>query len=579
MKTLNNNKFSSFIGRGGSFLGGSLFKLLALLIILFLTIPSYAQTNFQWEWFATGGKYCGMGSEIKDIVCDDSGNVYGIGTSTGSSQIFGSDTIKSLGNDDIIIFKYDSSGNVKWGKIFGGASWEQGYSIVLDKQGNIFICGGFHDSTYIDNIKLKSNGWYDVFFAKLNNAGEAIWAKNYGSASQDRGVKLAIDSQDNIYMLGYEYCVSGSTSITIDNNTASLQCGEMFLAKFNATGICLWNKRVGGTGQASLEQDMKIFNDSFIYIIGLYDKTFTIQGTTLYNSDYLKTNVFLEVFDANGNLKKVKQIGNTNSHIGYPEIEIDKNKNIHLAIQLFGDTVTFDTTIVATDSKTAFKGVYLQIDTNYNVVNVEKYFDCSRSAFTIDDNNNTYMIGEIQNTTIIIGKDSLTRTNEGLYLIKQNEERNKTLYQLYKLNNLYLSHLGLKYFNNNIYVFGNLNIGTIAQPWFLDLDTNHITDVGWFITKIKQIDSTTVGIDNGKLTMENRELTIFPNPANDKLYIKTTSQNPNIFVEIHNIYGQLLIDNEKLIIDNGLGVVNINHLDRGIYFVKIGNKTSKFIKQ
>ncbi|OFY22749.1 MAG: hypothetical protein A2X02_02240, partial [Bacteroidetes bacterium GWF2_29_10] len=521
MFTGRNSKFPSdggvSEGRGGSFGGshiGSLFKLLALLIILFLSIPSYAQTNFQWEWFATGGKYCGMGSEIKDIVCDDSGNVYGIGTSTGN-QIFGSDTIKSLGNDDIIILKYDSSGNVKWGKLLGGASWEQGYSIVLDKQGNIFICGGFHDSTYIDNIKLKSNGWYDVFFAKLNNAGETIWAKNYGSASQDRGVKLAIDSQDNIYMLGYAYCVSGSTSITIDNNTASLQCGEMFLAKFNATGICLWNKRVGGTGMENVVQTVQLFNDSLIYVAGLYEKNFTLGNYSFKTSNYL-SNAFFSVFRDNGTLKFAKAMGNENSYEWFTGLDFDKKGNMNFSVKVNSESLTINDSLYANNSN-GTKSVLFVFDSLYNIIEHYTTTNIIAGKFTFDDDYNIISAGSVGQNPIIVWNDTIIKTDPNVdrYILKQNSEGKILTSYLVSSNNLYLDMTKILYNNGNIYMCGNLNIGTAAKPWFLDLDTNHITDVGWFITKIKQIDSTTVGIDNGKLTMENRELTVFPNPAND----------------------------------------------------------------
>ena len=53
---------------------------------------------------------------------------------------------------------------------------------------------------------------------------------------------------------------------------------------------------------------------------------------------------------------------------------------------------------------------------------------------------------------------------------------------------------------------------------------------------------TIVSIENGELIIDNENVMIFPNPANDRLYIKTTSKKPNIFVEISNIYGQLIIN-------------------------------------
>ena len=149
---------------------------------------------------------------------------------------------------------------------------------------------------------------------------------------------------------------------------------------------------------------------------------------------------------------------------------------------------------------------------------------------------------------------------------------------------MYMDMTKILYNNGNIYMCGNLNIGSIGES-FIDLDSFRVTGKGWFLTKIKQIDSTTVGIDNGELIIDNEELIIFPNPANDKLYIKTKSNVHSVNIEVYDIYGKILIalrrtsfDNGELIIDNGVGSVNISYLDRGIYFVKVNGVTKRFVK-
>ncbi|OFY24910.1 MAG: hypothetical protein A2X02_10050 [Bacteroidetes bacterium GWF2_29_10] len=87
----------------------------------------------------------------------------------------------------------------------------------------------------------------------------------------------------------------------------------------------------------------------------------------------------------------------------------------------------------------------------------------------------------------------------------------------------------------------------------------------------------TLSIENSSLSIINYQLSIYPNPANDRLYIKTTSKRPNIFVEISNIYGQLILHSQFSIL-NSIATLNINHLDSGIYFIKIKNQTFKFVK-
>ena len=88
----------------------------------------------------------------------------------------------------------------------------------------------------------------------------------------------------------------------------------------------------------------------------------------------------------------------------------------------------------------------------------------------------------------------------------------------------------------------------------------------------------TSSVNNPQFSILNSPFSIYPNPASDKLYIKTTNQTKQLNIQIYDIYGQKVINNGELIIDNSIAVLNINNLNRGIYFVKIKNQTFKFVK-
>ena len=63
---------------------------------------------------------------------------------------------------------------------------------------------------------------------------------------------------------------------------------------------------------------------------------------------------------------------------------------------------------------------------------------------------------------------------------------------------------------------------------------------------------------------------IFPNPAHNSITIAGTVQNQNI--KIYDIMGKELLNTNKL-------TINISNFERGIYFVKVDNTISKFIKE
>ena len=72
---------------------------------------------------------------------------------------------------------------------------------------------------------------------------------------------------------------------------------------------------------------------------------------------------------------------------------------------------------------------------------------------------------------------------------------------------------------------------------------------------------------------------IYPNPTNDKLYIKAETEIEDVVV--YDIYGRHLVTETPSLQDNV--AINVENLKSGIYFVKIntneGNITKRFVKE
>lgn len=80
-----------------------------------------------------------------------------------------------------------------------------------------------------------------------------------------------------------------------------------------------------------------------------------------------------------------------------------------------------------------------------------------------------------------------------------------------------------------------------------------------------------VGILDNLFT-DNQDLAIFPNPAKDKITVTAEGSDK---VKIYNSDG-ILIHSENIVQTQD---INIQHLKSGVYFVKIGQKSSKLIKE
>jgi len=169
--------------------------------------------NGNWLWAKqTGGTNTDLG---QSIAVDANGNSYVTGYFWGNAT-FGTTTLTSSGQYDIFVAKMDSNGNWLWAKQAGGTSYDDGYSIAVDDNGNSYVTGYFYGSATFGTTTLTSSGNEDIFIAKLDINGNWLWAKQAGGTDDDYGKGIAVDDNGNSYITGYFYSSAtfGTTTLT-----------------------------------------------------------------------------------------------------------------------------------------------------------------------------------------------------------------------------------------------------------------------------------------------------------------------------------------------------------------------------
>jgi hypothetical protein len=109
------------------------------------------------------------------------------------------------GSNDIGLIKTDSSGNFIWSKSYGYFGDECGNSLQSTSDGNYIIAG------YTTSF---GNGDKDFWIIKINNAGDTLWTKYFGSTNDDIG-KSIIQNINGEYTLVGETHLTGSPSILL----------------------------------------------------------------------------------------------------------------------------------------------------------------------------------------------------------------------------------------------------------------------------------------------------------------------------------------------------------------------------
>ncbi|MFX0173977.1 MAG: hypothetical protein ACFE9L_18990 [Candidatus Hodarchaeota archaeon] len=179
-------------------------------------------------------------SSGKNIILDSNGSIIVHG---------------QYGNGNIIV-KYNNSGEQLWNQTYGQIwnFWEfrTGWDIASDSMNNIYLTGrvaGEHDWTG------------DGFLVKFNNSGVIQWEHEWGLGNEysEDGRYLAIDSEDNIYVVGSVI----NSSIVYD----------IFLRKYYANGTLAYPSQIWEGFGWEWVTDIEIDDMNNMYIIGITNST------------------------------------------------------------------------------------------------------------------------------------------------------------------------------------------------------------------------------------------------------------------------------------------------------------------
>jgi len=317
----------------------------AVLLLILSQFASAQNPSFEWAKQMGGTSSSCYGYSI---TTDAGRNVYTIGNFSGTVDFdpgAGTVNLISIGVIDIYIQKLDTAGNLLWAKQIGGTSSDEGYSITIDADGNVYTTGCFKDTIDIDpgvgTSYLTSVGFQDIFIQKLDSAGNFLWAKQIGGTSNDMGFSIITDAGGNVYTTG---CFKGTVDFDPGTGTANLtsvgHC-DIFIQKLDSVGNFLWAKQMGGT---SIDYGCSIATDAGgnVYTTGCFWLTVDFDpgvGITNLTSAGLD-DIFIQKLDSAGNLLWVIQMGETSYDQGR-SITTDDDGNI-FTTGYFNGTVDFD---------------------------------------------------------------------------------------------------------------------------------------------------------------------------------------------------------------------------------------------
>lgn len=286
--------------------------------------------ELDWSTF-----YGGFGEDaVNGMEVDVDGNIYitGYTSSTNAMAQLGYHNSYQGGFFDVYVAKLNPAGNRIWGTYFGGNKGDYGTEIAIDKNNKIYVTG----FTFSGNFETtpgvhqeELGNNYDAFLFKLNYTGSLIWSTLFGGGSYDYARGIAIDTLGDIY-------ISGSTSSSLAIADGGWQNeksagNDEFLAKFSPDGLRIWATYMGGE-KDDYSRAVGVDLENNVYLVGYTESTTGIAFSGFDNTWSGNYDCTLTKYNSAGELIWSTYFGG-NGDDNANGIDFDVNNNVYIAIQ------------------------------------------------------------------------------------------------------------------------------------------------------------------------------------------------------------------------------------------------------
>ena len=303
---------------------------------------------------------------------------------------------------------------------FGGTTGDFPSNVVVDSLGNAYITGDFQNTVNFGSGNITSSGGKDIFIAKFDTTGSLEWVKTYGDSSFDRGLDIAIDSSDNIYVTGYfiDTINFGGGNVTVTDPSSG--GSDLFVLKLNSSGEFQWVYTVGGSNNDN-GKGIDVDSSGNVYISGIFKDTVNFGGGDI--TSYGNFDIFVLKLNSSGVFQWVYHAGGTGNDQAYP-ISVDTNGNVLVAGYFF-DTANF--TPASCTSKGSADIFVLKL-TASGLLNFIRCFGSSSVDYPwgvdFDSAGNAYITGGFSNTINFDCGNTTSSGSQDIFVMKLNSSGN-----------------------------------------------------------------------------------------------------------------------------------------------------------
>jgi hypothetical protein len=431
--------------------------------------------------------------------------IYICGEARANYIVFGNDTLIPENNstEDAFVVKMDFNKQKLWGRIFKGDSDNFATAITVDSNNDIIIGGHFYSSsltlffTVLNKINTNNQLTYpDIFLAKYNSNGNFIWAQNYNSLNGKGEIADMVCGQNNeIYAIGYQEGLDFGTGALNSSGNED----HFYVARFNTLSNCEWAVSTQ-TMTTSYGRKIELDQNGDLVIMGDMDPSMVINNVSITQNSFgfIQFGVFLVKFDENGNLLFGRGLGANNQQLENEfgrGLSVDANNNIYISGHYYEDS--YETL------------------PDHCVLSQPQWGGSNFFLFKYDFTGN-YLWGLGTTCTGLTSNDEyysgIIQSDSGIYVYS------------HFTNWTSLGYYDLDFINDSV---------ASLQVTF---DSNNIFSTNFFLARIQG--PSVVSINEP--FVQEKNVTIFPNPTNEELTINLGYTHTNVRIAIRNSLGQLV---------------------------------------
>ncbi|MCB0697650.1 MAG: T9SS type A sorting domain-containing protein [Chitinophagaceae bacterium] len=504
-------------------------------VLLLCNISSSYATSY-FRNFVVGNFYFGAdscGTRINCAITVENNKIVFAGHSNCNNQGNIPAAATQQKGSNIIVGKLDNQYNIIWMKVFGGddSLTEQAKAICATKDGGYAIVS----TTSSTNGSITSYfGADDIWLIKLDSGGNKIFQRNIGSTGDDRAISITETATGDLLILG----ASNGSDGDISSHYGGTNTNDWILIKADSAGVLKWVKTIGGTGDEGTEGSVLAADTNYYIISGSNSTDYDCNDTSWFDTAQTGYNYHLLKLDSAGAVTWDRSYGGSDTDKAVAAI-FTKSGNIMIT----GYTKSVDSMIH--DNKYAFKtGWLVHVKPNGDTIYTRSTNQFQNNSYgtgsaLCNENTNTHITGPPDVAILCEGGNRTTAQNINIsYIDGWWYDHSYTAKETGTKNEDWAG--AIVSVGDRMYAIAGSSIKTdtssMADSRLLntgDTGVIYIINYGWY--------GAVQDINNNKT-----ELTAYPNPADDMVYIQLPANAPEGAMMVVNSMGQEIYKSKTL---------------------------------